>query len=72
MECICDKTIHIKEFENLHIYFKTKVMGGIFSKFKKYIFMNAIDIHELNLGPFINLNLKDKIPLKNLNFIFNQ
>ncbi len=34
--------------------------------------MNAIDINQLNLRPFINLKFKDQIPLKNLNFIFNQ
>jgi len=29
---ICDKIILIIGFEKLHIYFKTKVVGGIFGK----------------------------------------
>jgi hypothetical protein len=30
MEYICDKIIFITKFENLNIYFKTKVVDGIF------------------------------------------
>jgi hypothetical protein len=29
MEYICDKITHVAKFEKLHIYFKTKVVGGI-------------------------------------------
>jgi hypothetical protein len=29
MEDICDKIIHVIEFENLNIYFKTRVVDGI-------------------------------------------
>jgi hypothetical protein len=29
MECICDKITPIIEFENLNIYFKTKIVDGI-------------------------------------------
>jgi len=30
MKYICDKIILVIEYENLHTYFKTKVVGGIF------------------------------------------
>jgi hypothetical protein len=29
MEYICDKIIFVTKFEKLHIYFKTRVVGGI-------------------------------------------
>ncbi len=29
MKYICVKKIHVKEYEKLQIYFKTKVMGGV-------------------------------------------
>jgi hypothetical protein len=29
VECLCDKIIPIVKFEKLHIYFETKVVGGI-------------------------------------------
>jgi hypothetical protein len=30
MECISDKIIFVRQFENLNIYFKTRVVDGIF------------------------------------------
>jgi hypothetical protein len=33
MEFICDQIIFIIEFENLNIYFKTKVVDGILGEF---------------------------------------
>jgi hypothetical protein len=30
MKYICDKIILVTEYEKLHTYFKTKVVGGIF------------------------------------------
>jgi hypothetical protein len=32
MEYICDKIIHIVEFEKLHIYFKTRILSGIITR----------------------------------------
>jgi hypothetical protein len=50
MDYICDEIIFVTKYEKLHIYFKTKVVDGIFCI---YIFeVNDIDIHELNLGQF--------------------
>jgi hypothetical protein len=36
MECICDKIIIVIKFENLHIYFKTKVVGFLVIFFMVY------------------------------------
>jgi hypothetical protein len=47
MKYICDKIILDTKCEKLHIYFKTRVVGGIF-----WFVVNTIDIHQLNLGPF--------------------
>jgi hypothetical protein len=33
IEYIRDKIIHVTEFENLNIYFKTKVVDGILGEF---------------------------------------
>jgi hypothetical protein len=30
MKYICDKIIFVMEYEKLHTYFKTRVMGGMF------------------------------------------
>jgi len=48
MECIFDKIITNIEFENLHIYFKTRIVGFWVIFFMVY----DIDIHQLNLGPY--------------------
>ncbi len=61
MEYICDKIILVTKFENLNIYFKTKVMDGILGCFFK---VYDIDIHQLNLRKFRNLKFLDEIPFK--------
>jgi hypothetical protein len=44
----------------LNIYFKTKVVDGIFG----WIMMYDIDIHQLNLRQFKSLKFLDEIPFK--------
>ncbi len=52
MEYICDNIIYVIKFEKLRTYLKTTVVGEIFGWI---VFMvNGVDIHELNLRPFIN------------------
>ncbi len=60
LEYIHDKIIPVIEFENLNIYFKTKVVDGIFG----WIMMYDIDIHQLNLRQFKSLKFLDEIPFK--------
>ncbi len=48
MEYICDKIIFVMEFDILNIYFKIKVVDGIFGWFVFMVY--DIDIHKLNLG----------------------
>jgi hypothetical protein len=65
MEYICDKIITIKKFENLHIYFKSRVVGFWVIFFMMY----DIDVHQLNLGSFFKINFLDEV-LFNFFFIF--
>lgn len=45
--------IYITKFENLHVYFKIKIVDRSFG----WIFyVKWIDIDQLNLGPFKNLD----------------
>jgi hypothetical protein len=60
MEYICDKIIPIKEFENLNIYLKIRVVDGIL---RWFFYGYDIDIHQLNLGESRNLKILDEIPL---------
>ncbi len=61
MEYICDQIIVVTKFENLIIYFKTKVVDGVLGWIFLWYF---IDIHQLNLGQFRNLKFLDEIPLR--------
>jgi hypothetical protein len=47
-----------QNLKKLHIYFKTKVVSGIWVNF---FIMYDIDIHELNLRPFTDLKILDEI-----------
>ncbi len=57
IEYIFDNMIHVIEFEKIHIYFKTRVVSGIFGW--NFLMIYDIDIHELNLGPFRYLKFLD-------------
>jgi hypothetical protein len=52
LEYIHDKIILVTNIEILNIYFKTKVVDGIFGWF--FLMVYDIDIHQLNLGQFKN------------------
>jgi len=56
-----------QSFKKLHIYFKTKVVSGIIAWFFNIVY--AIDIHELNLGPFRDLKFLDEISFKKVCFL---
>jgi hypothetical protein len=47
MEYICDKRICIIKFKSLNIYFKIRVVDGIFGWF--FFMMNDINVHQLNI-----------------------
>jgi hypothetical protein len=66
MEYIRDKIKPVTKFKNLDIYFKTRVMDGILGV--NFFMVYDIDIHQLNLGQFKNLNFLDEIPFKNVFF----
>ncbi len=57
IEYIFDNIIHVIEFEKIHIYFKTRVVSGIFGWI--FLMFYDIDIHELNLGSFTYLKFLD-------------
>jgi hypothetical protein len=46
MEYICYKIIHVTYFENLNIYFKTRVVDGILGL---HIIIEKIQLRNLNL-----------------------
>jgi len=53
MKYICYKIILVTKFEKLHIYFKTRIVGGSFGQ--NFFMVNYIEIHQLNLGPFLKV-----------------
>ncbi len=57
IEYIRDKIILITKFENLNIYFKTKVVDGTHGWI--FFMMYDIDIHQLNLWKFRNSKFLD-------------
>ncbi len=59
LEYIHDKIKPITKFKSLNIYFKTKVVDGIFGWF--FFMVYDIDIHQLNLRKIWNLKFLDEI-----------
>jgi hypothetical protein len=72
MEYICEKTIYVTKFKNLHTCLKTKVVGGMFGWISFVV--NDNDIHQLNIWPFRSLKLLVENPLKKclLHFLNNK
>ncbi len=53
MEYICDKIIHVIEFEKIAYIFQNQ--GCEWNSWVNFFMVYDIDIHELNLGPFRDL-----------------
>jgi len=62
MKHIYVQKIHVTMYEKLQIYFKTKVMGGNFVM--NFLMVSDIDVHQLNLRPFRNLEILVENSLK--------
>jgi hypothetical protein len=68
MEYICDKIIHVIEFEKITYILQDQ--GCEWNSWVNFFMVYEIDIHELNLGPFRDLKFLDEISLKKLCFLF--
>ncbi len=69
MEYICDKIILVTKFEKIAYMFQNQ--GCEWNYWVKSFMVYDNDIHELNLGPFRDLEFFDEISF-NFFFIFEQ
>jgi hypothetical protein len=67
IEYIHDKITPATKFENLNIYFKTRVVDGILGSI--FFMMYDIDIHQLNIRELKNLKFLNEISFKKCVFL---